>query len=218
RRSVEGAVWLEDSQGVRIENAILGLRSGLWSPDHKRLTLLMDPGRVKTGLTTNVNMGLALEPGKTVHLVIGGDARNAYGLKMGSRYRKSYQVTISDNKPPHPRDWQIDKPKANTRQPLVIQFTEPIDHALAQTQIHLTDGEGNVIEGEFRSKNYEQGFSFLPKSVWQQGKHHLVVDARLEDTAANSVRGVFDKNQNDHWLPAEDRYVRRSIHITELTP
>ncbi|MEL7204628.1 MAG: hypothetical protein AAGL19_10685, partial [Pseudomonadota bacterium] len=43
-------VQLLDDKGDPMPDVFLANRSDLWSPDRHRLTVLLDPGRVKTGL------------------------------------------------------------------------------------------------------------------------------------------------------------------------
>ncbi|MGR5147958.1 hypothetical protein ACQKP8_15595 [Photobacterium alginatilyticum] len=51
-------------------SVFLDNKFALWSTDSSRLTLLFDPGRVKTGLVAHNAMGRALIPGEDYQLVI----------------------------------------------------------------------------------------------------------------------------------------------------
>ena len=63
-------VSLRDSEGRVIDGVFLPTRYDLWSPDRRRLTLLLDPGRVKTGLRAHKTRGRALIPGEMDSLLV----------------------------------------------------------------------------------------------------------------------------------------------------
>ena len=48
----------------------LELEEELWSPDGKRFTLLVDPGRIKRGLKPREMFGPVLEAGKSYELIV----------------------------------------------------------------------------------------------------------------------------------------------------
>ena len=56
-------VRLEDATGESIEHAFLALGEELWDRDATRLTLLLDPGRIKSGLRPRAELGRALARG-----------------------------------------------------------------------------------------------------------------------------------------------------------
>ena len=92
RKSVEKSIWIENERGERQENAILGMPEGLWSNDHKRLTLLMDPGRVKTGLTASKALGLVFKVGVIYSLVVGHNAMSSSGQRVDIEFRTFYRT------------------------------------------------------------------------------------------------------------------------------
>lgn len=53
------SVYLADSNGKKLKGVFFKNRFDLWSSDKTRLTLLFDPGRVKTGLVAHNKMGRA---------------------------------------------------------------------------------------------------------------------------------------------------------------
>ena len=58
------------ADGREIEGAFLPLDYEFWDPGHTRFTAFLDPGRVKSGILPNKQMGRALDTGRTVTLVI----------------------------------------------------------------------------------------------------------------------------------------------------
>lgn len=58
-------IKLFEASGQEISLVFLPMRFELWSPDRRRLTFLLDPGRVKTGLIADDTLGRALIDGET---------------------------------------------------------------------------------------------------------------------------------------------------------
>src|SRR6056297_1851657 len=72
-----------DETGEDLAGAILANRYDLWSRDATRLTVLLAPGRVKTGLAAHDAMGRALEEGQRYALRIRATAMDAEGCPLG---------------------------------------------------------------------------------------------------------------------------------------
>jgi|GEM_PF-4488641 len=71
---------LLDGEGRPVPGVFLDSRYELWSPDRRRLTLLLDPGRVKTGLKAHNRLGRALIVGEEYRLrVVGPDDKAVPG-------------------------------------------------------------------------------------------------------------------------------------------
>ncbi|MEM6342092.1 MAG: hypothetical protein AAF729_13165, partial [Pseudomonadota bacterium] len=81
-----------DSAGAPVSGVFLAGREDLWSPDRRRLTLLLDPGRVKTGLVANETLGRAFVPGQSYAFEVSGDALDAFGCPLGVDTRHVFEV------------------------------------------------------------------------------------------------------------------------------
>ena len=77
RRGGGGHVRLLDEDGREVVDPFLPLEAELWNGDHTRYTLFLDPGRVKTGIRPNDEMGRALVGGRRYTLVVDPDWRDA---------------------------------------------------------------------------------------------------------------------------------------------
>src|SRR5215469_6062875 len=53
-----------------VPDAFLMLNEELWSPDGRRLTVLMEPGRIKRGMGSDLTHGPALVPGRSYRLEV----------------------------------------------------------------------------------------------------------------------------------------------------
>ena len=133
--------------GKVVELPFLEIEQEFWSRDSKRLTLLLDPGRVKRGLKPREEMGPILVEGKTYELVVDGKWPDSHGRKLGQDFIKRFKVTAADHSQPDPSKWKVTAPAAGTTEPLVVGFTDSIDHSMLNGSIRVLDSAGKEIEG-----------------------------------------------------------------------
>ncbi len=186
-------IHLLDSDDGEIPGVFLDPVEELWNPAMMRLTILLDPGRVKKGLRAHQELGRALVVGETYRLVIDPAWLDAQGNSLDSGFTKQFTVIAEDTTPPHPETWEIISPQAETRKPLKIQFPKPLDHALLSTFIHIEDDQGKRVPGEIKFLNQETVWQFTPIQSWGRGLYRLWIDSRLEDLAGNNLHGLFDR-------------------------
>ena len=130
------------SDGREIEGAFLPLDYEFWDPAHTRFTAFLDPGRVKSGILPNKQMGRALDAGRTVTLVVSREWRDEHGLPLKDDYRRIFQVAAPAAKALDPASWRIGPPSAaGNRNALVVTFPRPLDHGLLMRTLGVTRGE-----------------------------------------------------------------------------
>lgn len=185
-------IHLVESTGHEVELPFLELGEELWDRSGTRLTLLIDPGRIKRGLLPREEEGPALEEGKSYSLVIDSAWLDAKGAPLKEASRKTFRVTGPDLKQPDPNQWRIDEPKAGTRDPLVVTFPDALDHALLQRMLWITNSGGDQIDGAVTVEEEETRWRFTPVEPWSLGLHHLVVNTTLEDRVGNNIKALFD--------------------------
>jgi len=166
----------------------------LWSPDGRRLTVWVHPGRQKTGVNLNVDEGPVLRENESVTLLISGEWRAAGGQKIGADFKRTFRVAKADHEQPDPARWMVHPPKSGTRDPLRIGFPEPLDWALLQNSITIAALNGNVTEGQVEVVDGEREWRFIPKSAWSAGEQIIKISAVLEDLAGNNLNGPFEVN------------------------
>lgn len=164
----------------------------LWSPDGKRLTVWLHPGRQKTGVNLNEEEGMVLQEGASYSLRIDGRWRATNGKPLGSDQAKAFRVVAADHSPIDASRWTVHPPKSGTRQPLRIEFREPLDWALLQNTITIESPLHPGIAGEIRVPDGEREWRFTPAAPWQAGAHRVVIDRRLEDLAGNNLDRSFE--------------------------
>jgi hypothetical protein len=183
----EAAVRLHllDSKGKAL-TAVFLAGEELWDPAGTRLTMTLDPGRIKRGLTSNMALGDAIVEGKQYTLSIDQGWNDARGVAMVEGFRKNFRGAPADRVPPDPKTWRIAPPGAGSRNPLVVTFGEPLNHALLERMVRL-DVAGKVVippgETEWR---------FVPDSPWRAGSYKLMVNTAIEDLAGNRPGLPFD--------------------------
>jgi hypothetical protein len=185
-------VHLQDSMGKEVSLPFLRLDEELWDQKQTRFTLLFDPGRIKRGLKPREEVGPALEEGKTYTLVIDRDWTDAEGNPLKEFFRKSFRAGSPDDNPIDPKSWKISPPSVGRRDPLVVIFPKPLDHAMLERVVGVTDAGGHSIEGTIAVTEKETHWSFSPKQPWQAGHYHLTADTALEDLAGNSIGRPFE--------------------------
>ncbi len=185
-------IRLLDQAGKPVERVFLELDEELWDPDGKRFTLYFHPGRIKKGLKPREELGPGLEEGKRYTLVIDASWPDDEGNPLKQTYRKTFRVRAPEEQPADPKTWALEPPAAATTAPLLLTFPRPMDHALLQRVLWITDAEGRKIPGTVSIASEEKQWQFRPAKRWSAGSYRLVVDTVLEDLAGNQVGRPFE--------------------------
>ena len=111
-------VHVRDAAGTVIDLPFLELEEELWDPAMTRLTLLIDPGRIKRGVKPLEDIGPVFEAGQTYSLTIEAACRDGAGQPLRRKFEKTFRIGPADRTPPDPQRWRIDAPKAGTRNPI----------------------------------------------------------------------------------------------------
>jgi hypothetical protein len=196
--------------GAVIADSFLSLDPELWDPERRRLTVLFDPARIKRGLAPHDEAGYPLEEGTDVELVVDAGYRDASGAPLVGEYVQQWHVGPDVRGRVEPAAWALRAPAAASIDALVVDFDRPLDRALLERCLRVTDDRGHTVTGWSTVGADEQSWSLRPDSPWRDARHELVVDAVLEDLAGNSVARVFDReiSRPEHDPRAADRVVR----------
>lgn len=199
-------IHLLNSAGKPMDHPFLELDEELWDPQGKRFTLLFHPGRIKKGLKPREELGPILEAGKRYTLVIDQEWSDADGNPLKRSVRKSFQAGAALEQSPDPKTWKLSPPIAGTRDPLAVRFRGPLDQALLERMVWVTDLQGHKVAGIATVTDHETRWQFTPQRAWQPGTYHVVADTRLEDPAGNSIRRPFEVDvfhPIEHHVPVE---------------
>lgn len=180
-------IQLTDETGTPVELPFLEIDEELWNADMTRLTLFLDPGRIKTGVKPLEEVGPALQEGKHYALTISRSWLDATGTPLKQSFEKKFRVTTADRDAPNLSQWKITEPKAGTRDPLRIEFSDPMDHALAMRMIRVEN-----VPGASKLTANETVLTFTPDQPWRSGKYQLSVRSTIEDLAGNNIGKPFE--------------------------
>lgn len=189
-------IKLTNKEGENITGVFYENQYELWDINRTKVTLIIDPGRVKTGLSANRLMGRAFVEGEEYTLTVDSLLLDFNDQQLARSFSKTFVAVKEDRTPPRVELWHYNVPKSKSKQKLVIDFNDKIDHISAQTLIRITY-KGKTVEGEILLKNQEQQSVFEPKKQWKKGTYKIEVSPSLEDIATNSMNQVFDHKVGD---------------------
>jgi hypothetical protein len=189
-----GHLRLADDHGGTIADALLPGEQELWDASRRRLTVLLDPARIKRGLPGHQNSGYPLRSGEPFRLAVDGGFRDAQGLPLRAGTQRRYQVGGDERRHVDPRSWVLTVPRAATFEPVQVAFGRPLDHGLLARCLLVTGPGGEPIHGTPQTGAEERSWQLTPRRAWAPGTHQLTVDPVLEDLAGNSVSRVFDRD------------------------
>jgi hypothetical protein len=164
----------------------------LWSEDGRRLTLWFHPGRQKTGVNLNTEIGPVLSPGLRYTLVISGAWPSADGVPCGTDTVKTFFAGPRETRQLDATAWKLRPPAAGSNKPLEIRFPAPLDHALLMRCLEVVAEDGKPLRGTVSSTEAERVWRFTPARSWTGGPHRVIVRSILEDLAGNSLARPFE--------------------------
>jgi hypothetical protein len=185
---------LVDDLGEPMAGALLPTEYELWDAGRRRLTVLLDPARIKRGLVGHREAGYPLRPGVPFRLVVDDGFRDAHGIPLRAPAERRYEVGDDQRGHVQPHSWDVTVPAQHTVQPLRVGFERPLDHGLLARCLHVVDPAGRVVDGTPEIGAEERSWQWTPRQTWAAGTHELIVDPVLEDSAGNSVSRVFDRD------------------------
>ena len=178
----------------RLDGVFLANGPELWDPERQRLTLMLDPGRIKRGLVPNQQTGYPLIEGVPIVISIDTAFRDAAGLPLRTGAERRYDVSSAMRTRVDPHDWQCDFPAAGSVAPLTVEFDRPLDHGLLEHSLWVNHDTGVPLAGRGSVGADERFWQFEPLSAWEEGHYVVIIDPRLEDMAGNSLIRVFDRD------------------------
>ena len=177
-----------------LDGVFLEMEPELWDRERRRLTLLLDPGRIKRGLVPHEEAGYPLIEGVPIIVSIDAEFRDAAGRTLRSGTERRYKIGSPLRVRVIPADWLYHCPAIGSTDPLTVEFDRPLDHALLEHSLRVNDASGVALPGGGSVGPSETSWRFEPESPWKEGRHQVIVDPRLEDLAGNSIIRVFDRD------------------------
>jgi len=182
----------DETRGTEVPRPFLELPQELWSPDGTRLTLLLEPGRVKHDLAPREEAGPILVAGRTYSLAIDATWPDAEGRPLTSGIRKTFRAAKAEPNRLDPSLWRIDAPHSGTRDLLVVHFPKPLDRAMLERVLRVLRVDGVEVDGTIHVAEAETRWTFEPQEPWSTGRYRLLASTRLEDPCGNSIGRAFE--------------------------
>ena len=165
----------------------------LWDRAMRRLTVLLDPGRLKRGVGPNRELGPPLKAGQVYTLAVHAGMTDKFGSRLPETVYKRFRVTDAVREPIAVEQWEIAPPPVNSRQPLVITFPRALDWALLSQEIGVSSACEQSMDGQVAIDRRERRWTFTPTSPWAAGSYRVRVASTLEDVCGNCVVAAFDR-------------------------
>lgn len=190
-------VSLIQQNGKPVDLPFLELGEELWDPSGQRLTLIIDPGRIKRGVKPREDLGPVLEGGKSYTLVIDRQWKDASGHPLEAGFQKKFSAGAPVNVAIEPKSWKVAEPAAGTADPVRVKFPRPLDRALLERNLEIESSDGSVVPGKVKLGENESRWEFHPDSPWPAGEFQLVVDTVLEDLVGNRIGRPFEVDRTE---------------------
>ncbi len=192
-------ITLVDHEGQPLKQPFLEIAEELWDPSGTRLTILLDPARVKRGLVPREEEGPVLYEGKRYQLIVKSTWEDSQGTPLVANTAKSFTVVGNDFVSPSPSKWKISVPELNSSDSLKIKLDESLDHAIVKRGIVVVDAQGKRVDGTVTLADHETVWDFRPAQPWKAGRFTLQIADIIEDLAGNSIARPFEVDRFDRF-------------------
>ena len=196
-----------------LTGVFLNLQPELWNEDRTILTLWLDPGRIKRDLQPNLKLGAPLQINEKYELLVSHNWQSVHGLGLQKDFTKLFIATNRDSLSPVTDQWKIHLPKPSTKQTLLIELNEPLDHFLLMECLSILDQNDKPVKGIFQVSDKDKTCFFTPAESWVIGSYTLRIHSKLEDLAGNNLNRVFDRDVTKSKQPETKGFYSREFKI-----
>jgi hypothetical protein len=176
-------LWLLNDEEQAVREPFLILSQELWSGDGRRLTVLMEPGRIKRGLGTDPSHEPALVVGRTHSLVV---------TALGQTARHTFRVSDPVLEALDEIHWRLLSPTVGSLDSAIVHFDRVMDAALCEDEIAVLSSSGELVETRLSLAADGTAARLIPSHPWRAGEHRLVASERLEDVCGNRLGEALD--------------------------
>src|ERR1700710_2299697 len=114
-------LWLLNDEEQVVREPFLMLSQQLWSVDGRRLTVLLEPGKIKRGLRPDPSCEPTLVVGRAYSLVV---------RALGQTARHTFRVSNPVLEAVDETHWRLVSPTVESLDPAVVHFDRVMDAAL----------------------------------------------------------------------------------------
>jgi hypothetical protein len=174
---------LLNEEGQVVPDPFLVFSQELWSRDGRRLTVFMEPGRIKRGMGEDPSHEPAFIVGQAYSLVL---------TALGHTACHTFRVSDPILEPIDETNWRIVLPNAGSLDPAIVHFDRVMDAALCEDEIRILTAFGEVVHTSVSLAPDGTTMQFIPNQPWSAGEHSLVVSNRFEDVCGNRLGEALD--------------------------
>jgi hypothetical protein len=187
------AIRLLDDHGGVVARPFLDLQEGLWDATGTRLTLLLHPGRIKSGLASRRSQGPAIEQGQRYRLAL--DLGSLFGSSVAEAgwHTHAFSVGPALETGIVTTAWNISPIVPATTQPLRLNFGRSMDRLGLDGAFSVTAADDRPVPFTQEVGESEQWVLLTPQQPWQPEAHRIDVAAELEDVAGNRLSQAFEQ-------------------------
>jgi hypothetical protein len=202
---------LKNEDGQVVPDPFLVLSHELWSRDGRRLTVFMEPGRIKRGMGEDPSHEPAFIVGRKYSLVI---------TALGQTARHTFRVGDPILEAIDESDWRVDPPIVGSTNPAIVHFNRVMDAALCEDEIRILNPFGKVLDTRVTLARDAITLAFYPNQPWSAGNHTLVVSDRFEDVCGNRLGEALDHDLHTGGRPRAGiiKFTPRSAHLRLSAP
>lgn len=183
-------IHITNEKGNKLDKVFYEHGVEFWNADRTKVTLIIDPARVKQGLIAFNQLGRHFEENQTYHLVVDSLLLDFNNQSLKSSKKKTFVTSKEDFKTPDPKNWKIGNVKPSTSEPLIIIFDDKTDHISALESMIIIQNQ-EKINGRWKMIN-DTTVQFTPDKKWNSGVYTIKVHSSFEDLVANSIYEIFD--------------------------
>lgn len=191
RGDVYRYVSLYTEAGKKDVQPFVELDNELWNPDQTRLTLLIDPGRIKKEVKPRIDLGPVFRQGTKYTLVVSGKWPTLDGTPLGEDLRKPITAVAPVAEAIDPKAWKVAMP-ADDAGPLSVSFDRRMDHPILLRALTVLGPDDKPVAGKAEATNDDRGWALRPSNKWAPGKYNLRVETILEDVCGNRIGRPFE--------------------------
>jgi hypothetical protein len=166
-------LWLLNEEEQVVRDPFLVLSQELWSVDGHRLTVLMEPGRIKRGLGAHPSHERALVVGRTYSLVV---------TALGQTTRHTFRVSDPVLEAVDETRWRLVTPAVGSIEPAVVHFDRVMDAALCEDEIAVLTPSGEPVQTRVSLAPNGTAARLTPSHPWRR---------RLPPRRLRTPRGRF---------------------------
>jgi hypothetical protein len=196
---ISTAIRLVDAYDVVLDHVFLDLNEGLWSADGLTLTVMLHPGRIKTGLVASRNLGNAFREYDGYELQLRREHLPfSQGCSPSSASATNEWVCIKRFTATPAVDTAIESqslllslPSAHCFTPLSITFPRIVDRLAIENYVQLGHLTGAPLGAQIEIRDAERTIDFLPQHAWPSEPLILYFSRDFEDICGNRLSSAF---------------------------